>query len=92
MFIACDKENDQAFGPFDSAEQAYEVENVDPENEEQGSCDVCEALSSGDNNCVTLPDGSCIGTGCMHDQEEPKIDNPWDSGYAGGPFSQGHNY
>lgn len=22
-----------------------------------------------DKNCITQPDGSCVGTGCMHDQE-----------------------
>lgn len=33
-----------------------------------------------DANCITTPDGGCIGTGCMHDvKPEPKPQPPmWD--------------
>lgn len=53
-----------------SRAKPYRANGRSAESADAASADAADA------KCISQPDGSCIGTGCMHDMPEPRPMHP----------------
>jgi hypothetical protein len=107
MFVAVDQEVGAAFGPFASNEEAIEwVRDRLLHTKAIALDDEVAAMAAGRDSIAAIQEDLMSMKWFVYeveyvegltdedeeaDNEEPSVDNPWDSAFAGGPYSSHPN-